>query len=80
MLTVGEWVKINNISLVPVNRLRTYSQSSAQGGWWYGSKEPFAVVVSAPGMLEAFELGRGRVPLADLLKQVPALAGVLRQK
>jgi len=74
MIHISESNPESGVSLLTIDATYVYTSNFRGGGWWYGSKEPVAVVVRFRENLRAFDLAQGEISIAELIDQLPELA------
>ena len=76
-LRVGSPVTIGEVSIIPVERVRVYSNKMSQGYWLYGLKEPVAMVISDPQGVKAVDMQACELSLSELVRDAPDLEAIL---
>lgn len=70
---MGIPIKINDITLIPVETTWFYSETRNKSFQCYGGKQASAIVVCTADELMAFDVKRGRVPMETMKRELPGL-------
>lgn len=78
-LRAGPPIASSGWTLIPVEKVRSFSQTAKGGLWLFSSIEPIAVLVCGETSPKAFDLEGQETPLDDLIRKVPGLESVLNE-
>ena len=78
-LRAGAPVTIAGITFVPVEKTNVRASTLQRSFWLSGLKEPVAVVICQPNNAEAFDMLGHKLPLDDLLGDVPDLGPIVER-
>lgn len=70
---------IAGITLILVIKLSLNCQPGGSNIFFSGIKQPVNVVVASPLAKKAFDIEGAEIPIGQLLKEVPDLAGILEK-
>ena len=73
----GRPIVVGGATLVPIEHSFLAYDAGDNAGWLHGLKEPWAIVVCDPGGVRAFDTEGRSIPVAPLLRKVPALGALL---
>jgi hypothetical protein len=73
----GTPLRLESVTLLPIERVVVHSGMGALGAWFTAAKEPYALVVRDAGGLRALDIGATVVSLEALRELVPGLDAVL---
>lgn len=76
-LRAGNPLRVGDVTLVPVERIKILSGSGAAGCWMSAFKEPFAIVVCDAGGLRVLAMDSSGLALGALTEDTPNLAAIL---
>lgn len=78
-LRVSKTLKIGNVVLIAIERSCFFSERSASASWFYGSKEPVALVVHEGKTVRALSVGAETITLEALKRDIPELEAILER-
>ncbi|WP_455205088.1 hypothetical protein [Kaarinaea lacus] len=76
-LQIGKPIQIAELTIIPVEQIITNSDVSESSGWWFGSKELYALLVRTPKQTLAFDKNAQKLHLSNLISNVPKLGEYL---
>ena len=72
-LRIGKTIEVKDVRIIPVEQVTVQGDAAAGGGWWYGAKELYAVVINTPtGTKAVGQYGVG-IDLNALIEKLPSL-------
>jgi hypothetical protein len=78
-LRAGSPLRVGDVTLVPVERVRIRSDQRDAGCWMSAFKEPVAVVVCDAGGVRALAVESSEIALDVLIRETPNLAAILSE-
>jgi hypothetical protein len=76
-LRAGTPLAVGSVTLLPIERVVTYSDQGNTTAWLSMAKEPYALVVCDAGGIRAIDTNAMAVSLAELRDKVPGLGALL---
>ena len=76
-LRVGKALEISGIKIIPVESVAIQSGIDAGEGWWYGSKDVYALVINTPIGLFAMDQAGREMDITELIQKFPSLEAEL---
>ena len=78
-VSAGEPITIGQVTLVPIIRTVSHCRRSGRGVVGFGTRDVLGVVVLSPEGAHAISVSGEEVPVERFTKQVPEVAGLLRE-
>ena len=72
-IRAGNPMVAGKITIVPIERCYVQSVSGDTGGWLFGLKEPFAIIICDTTGVRAFDTKALEIPLESLTRKFPDL-------
>ena len=79
MLQAAGPLRVGDVTLVSIERVRLQSASGDAGYWISAFKEVHAVIVRDANGLRALAMDSSEIPLDALIEEVPGLAALLSE-
>ncbi len=76
-IVVGPPLTVAGVTLIPVTKVSLGCQRANGGLYFFGAKQPVAVVVVSPQAKRAFRITGEEVSLEELIKEAPNLKEML---
>jgi hypothetical protein len=78
-VTISRPVAIGGTTLILITKSSLNCQPVGSNVFFSGTKQPVGIVVASPSTKKAFEITGREIPLNQLIKETPGLAGILKR-